>query len=63
MLENLLVPVMALHPIARRQDFHERAMEVLEFLTMEHLANDYVHSLSGGQQKLLEMRRLLMLCP
>jgi len=62
-LENLLVPAMALHPTARKRDFHERAMEVLEFLTIEHLANEYARSLSGGQQKLLELGRLLMLDP
>jgi branched-chain amino acid transport system ATP-binding protein len=62
-LENLLVPAMALHPTARKRDFHKKAMEVLEFLTMEHLASDYARSLSGGQQKLLEMGRLLMLDP
>lgn len=62
-LENLLVPAMALHPTARKRDFHEKAMEVLKFLTMEHLAREYARSLSGGQQKLLEMGRLLMLDP
>jgi branched-chain amino acid transport system ATP-binding protein len=62
-LENMLVPAMALHPTARQRDFHQKAMEVLEFLTMEHLANDYARSLSGGQQKLLELGRLLMLDP
>jgi branched-chain amino acid transport system ATP-binding protein len=62
-LENLLVPAMALHPTARKRDFHQRAMEVLEFLTIEHLASDYARSLSGGQQKLLELGRLLMLDP
>jgi branched-chain amino acid transport system ATP-binding protein len=36
---------------------------VLEFLTFEHLAHDYGRSLSGGQQKLLELGRLLMLDP
>ena len=36
---------------------------MLEFLTFEHLANDYARSLSGGQQKLLELARLLMLDP
>lgn len=60
-LENLLVPAMALHPSARTRDLHERAMEVLEFLTIEHLAGDFARSLSGGQQKLLELGRLLML--
>lgn len=62
-LENMLVPAMALHPTARQRDFHEKAMEVLEFLTMDHLARDYARSLSGGQQKLLELGRLLMLDP
>ncbi len=62
-LENLLVPALALHPAARKRDFHQRAMEVLEFLTIEHLASDYARSLSGGQQKLLELGRLLMLDP
>ena len=62
-LENMLVPAMALHPTARQRDFHAKAMEVLEFLTIEHLANDYARSLSGGQQKLLELGRLLMLDP
>ena len=62
-LENMLVPAMALHPTARQGDFHHQAMEVLEFLTMEHLARDYARSLSGGQQKLLELGRLLMLDP
>jgi branched-chain amino acid transport system ATP-binding protein len=62
-LENMLVPAMALHATARRRDSEDKAMEVLEFLTMEHLARDYARSLSGGQQKLLELGRLLMLDP
>jgi len=62
-LENMMVPAMALHPTARQRDFHSRAMEVLTFLTIEHLANEYARSLSGGQQKLLELGRVLMLDP
>lgn len=62
-LENMLVPAMALHPAARQRDFHPRAMDVLTFLTIEHLANEYARSLSGGQQKLLELGRVLMLDP
>ncbi len=38
-------------------------MEVLEFLTMDHLRNEHARALSGGQQKLLELGRLLMLDP
>jgi branched-chain amino acid transport system ATP-binding protein len=62
-LENMLVPAMALHPTARKRDFHQRASEVLTFLTIEHLADEYARSLSGGQQKLLELGRVLMLDP
>ncbi|MFQ5612531.1 MAG: ABC transporter ATP-binding protein [Anaerolineae bacterium] len=62
-LENLMVPAMAMHPTARQKDFYDKALEVLEFLTMDHLANEYGRGLSGGQQKLLELGRLLMLDP
>ena len=62
-LENMFVPAMALHPTARQKDFRKKALEVLEFLTMEHLTYEYARGLSGGQQKLLELGRLLMLDP
>ena len=52
-LENLYVPALAMNPTARQRDFRKRAGEVLEFLTMEHLRNEYAQALSGGQQKLL----------
>ncbi|MEW5956804.1 MAG: ABC transporter ATP-binding protein [Chloroflexota bacterium] len=62
-LENLLVPAMALHAAASRRAMEKKAWDVLKFLTFEHLAHDYGRSLSGGQQKLLELGRLLMLDP
>ncbi len=62
-LENLYVPALAMNPTARQRDFQERAHEVLEFLTIEHLKNEFARALSGGQQKLLELGRLLMLDP
>lgn len=62
-LENLLVPAMALNMTARQRDFEEKAQEVLKFLTIAHLRNEYARALSGGQQKLLELGRLLMLDP
>jgi len=62
-LENMLVPAMALHPTARQRDFHKKALDVLEFLTIDHLADEFGRGLSGGQQKLLELGRLLMLDP
>ncbi|NQV59259.1 MAG: ABC transporter ATP-binding protein [Alphaproteobacteria bacterium] len=60
-LENLLVPALALGHGHNRAEIEDKAMEVLEFLTLEHLRNEYAQSLSGGQQKLLELGRLLML--
>lgn len=62
-MENMLVPALALHPTAGRRKLQEKAYRILEFLTIEHLANEYGRGLSGGQQKLLELGRLLMLDP
>jgi branched-chain amino acid transport system ATP-binding protein len=62
-MENLLVPALALHPEKGRSVWRERAREVLDFLTMDHLRDDYARSLSGGQQKLLELGQVMMTDP
>lgn len=62
-MENLLVPGLAIAPQRGRKAWVERAHEVLEFLTIEHLRNDYGRNLSGGQQKLLELGQVLMTDP
>jgi len=62
-LENLYVPALALDTGHSKAEIHDKAMEVLEFLTIDHLRNEYGQALSGGQQKLLELGRLLMLNP
>ncbi|MFQ6084791.1 MAG: ABC transporter ATP-binding protein [Candidatus Bathyarchaeia archaeon] len=41
----------------------EKAMELLGFLELDHLKNEYAGNLSGGQQKLLELGRVLMTDP
>jgi branched-chain amino acid transport system ATP-binding protein len=62
-MENLLVPGMALAAERGVTAWKERAKEVLEFLTMYHLRDDYARSLSGGQQKLLELGQVMMTDP
>jgi branched-chain amino acid transport system ATP-binding protein len=39
-MENMLVPAMALHPTANRKQVQEKAYGILEFLTIEHLAGE-----------------------
>ncbi len=41
----------------------EKATEILHFLEIERLRNEYASNLSGGQQKLLELGRCLMSDP
>jgi len=42
---------------------YEKALEVLEFVDLIHLRDDYAGNLSGGQKKLLELARTLMCDP
>lgn len=57
--ENLL----AVHTPDTLDNREERAEEILEFLEIDHLAEDDASDMSGGQQKLLELGRILMLDP
>lgn len=49
----------------RRQEEQNRdkALEVLEYLELTHVQNEYAGNLSGGQKKLLELGRTLMVDP
>lgn len=62
-LENLYVPSLAMGHMGQGSALTKKADEVLAFLTIDHLRNEYAQALSGGQQKLLELGRLLMLDP
>ena len=44
----------------RDQKVRERALEVLEFLEISHIQNELAGNLSGGQKKLLELGRTMM---
>ena len=57
-LENLLVVTREPFEVARR-----RAEELLRFVTLDRLLNEYAGNLSYGQQKLLEFSRVLMTDP
>ncbi|MCY4018650.1 MAG: ATP-binding cassette domain-containing protein [Chloroflexi bacterium] len=62
-MENMLVPGLAHDPGARQADLEARARQILSLLTIDHLTNEFSRALSGGQRKLLELGRLLMLDP
>jgi len=57
-LENLLVVTTGPHEAAQA-----RARELLQFVKLERLADDYAGNLSYGQQKLVEFVRMLMRDP
>jgi len=55
-----------LRPRRVRQQEREicaKALDVLEFLQLSHLGDEYAGSLSGGQKKLLELARTMMVDP
>jgi branched-chain amino acid transport system ATP-binding protein len=62
-LENLLVPELAVHATEGRAAAVHRARRTLDVVNLGHLADEQARALSGGQQKLLELARLLMLDP
>ena len=61
-LENLLVPGLT-RPHSTWASAVRQARSYLEFLNLGHLEHLHAKNLSGGQQKLLELGRCLMLEP
>ncbi len=47
----------------QEQEVAKKAHRLLEFFQLDHLAQEYAGALSGGQRKLLELARVLMLDP
>jgi len=42
------------------QEIHAKALDVMKFLTIDHLSDEKAGNLSGGQKKLLELGRTMM---
>lgn len=49
--------------LRQEQQNRDKALEVLEYLELTHVQNEYAANLSGGQKKLLELGRTLMADP
>jgi branched-chain amino acid transport system ATP-binding protein len=62
--ERFWNPVLRPRAVQRQERrIRDKAHEVLDFLTLRHLENEYAGTLSGGQKKLLELARTLMADP
>jgi neutral amino acid transport system ATP-binding protein len=62
--ERLAMTLFAPRRVARRErEIRQRALEILELLRLQHLSGAYAGTLSGGQRKLLELGRGLMVEP
>jgi branched-chain amino acid transport system ATP-binding protein len=49
--------------LKQEHDVHERALEVLDFVKLTHVKDEYAGNLSGGQKKLVELGRSMMASP
>ena len=59
--ENLINALLKPDLVKKEEDqVREKAYEVIEFLNLKHLVNELAGNLSGGQKKLLELGRTMM---
>ncbi|MCP4118814.1 MAG: ABC transporter ATP-binding protein [Desulfobacteraceae bacterium] len=62
-MENMMVPALSISKSANPAELLRKALDILGLLKIVHLKDEYGRSLSGGQHKLLELGRVLMLDP
>jgi branched-chain amino acid transport system ATP-binding protein len=62
--ENIVAVFLKRDEVAEQEDILvKEALDLLKFLEIDHVCNEYAASLSGGQLKLLELGRILMAHP
>jgi branched-chain amino acid transport system ATP-binding protein len=62
--ESLWNPLVFAWRVSRQErEIYEKALDILEFVDLIHLRDEYAANLSGGQKKLLELARTLMADP
>lgn len=62
--EQIWNPWLFAFKVSRQEEqIIQKALEVLEFVDLLHLQDEYAANLSGGQKKLLELARTLMCDP
>lgn len=62
-MENMMVPALSISKSENQDALVQKSLEILNLLKIVHLKDEYGRSLSGGQHKLLELGRVLMLDP
>tara|TARA_B100000035_G_scaffold288841_1_gene274782 strand:- start:2868 stop:3638 length:771 start_codon:yes stop_codon:yes gene_type:complete len=59
--EKLITSIFTRNKFKKQEnDIKEKALDVLKFLKIDHLINEKAGNLSGGQKKLLELARTMM---
>ena len=59
--EKLITSIFTRHKFKKQEnEIKEKALDVLKFLKIDHLMNEKAGNLSGGQKKLLELARTMM---
>ena len=59
-VENVILPMLYVHPTIPRREQHERAMQSLELVGLAQRADHHPNQLSGGQQQRVAIARALV---